>query len=148
MGCTTLHIPRVLAVEDDPDDQLLLREAWDVLGLATRLEIVADGIALVERATTHRAVPHLVLLDLNTPRKSGLEVLRELPGTPYASVPVVVLTSSTDPLQVDRAYRHGAAGFVVKPASFQELVEVLRVVHDYWVRVVVNPAKPNPGIRR
>lgn len=132
---------RVLLVEDDANDILLMQRAFDKAQLAGPLH-VSDGDEAVaylagEGSYADRArypLPVLILLDLKLPRKSGLEVLdwlRRQPG--LKRVPVVVLTSSEERKDVNQAYDLGANSYLTKPVAFQELLELVRRLDVYWL---------------
>jgi CheY-like chemotaxis protein len=136
-----------LIAEDDPDDQLLTREALAESRLANTVCFVNDGQELLdylrqagpytERATVR---PDLILLDLNMPRKDGREALAEIKADPaLRSIPVVILTTSTANEEIQRAYDLGANSFVVKPVTFEGLVSAVRVLTQYWFSIVRLP---------
>ena len=138
----------ILLVEDDPNDVLLIQRASRKARLAYPIQIVEDGEEAVaylagrgEYADRERfPLPALVLLDLKLPRKSGHEVLswlREQPG--LKRLPVVVLTSSQEPSDVNRAYDLGANSYLVKPVAFDALLEMVRMVGLYWLTLNVRP---------
>lgn len=138
----------VLCAEDDPDDRLLIAEAHEESRLPHTLEFVEDGQVLLDRVRgrgrhCHNCSgprPDLILLDLNMPRLSGEEALRELKLDPeLRSIPVVVLTTSTAAEDVLRCYNLGANSFVSKPASFEGLAELLRSLSGYWFETVRCP---------
>ncbi len=135
----------ILIAEDDQDDCLLIKEAFEENGHGYHLVFVADGIELfqylrnqaayAESASTQR--PDLILLDLNMPRMDGLEALAELKADPdLRSIPVVVLTISSTEQQVLRTYDLGGAGFIIKPVHTDEMIEVVKVLKQYWFEVV------------
>jgi CheY-like chemotaxis protein len=134
----------ILLVEDDPDDVLLVRRALDVAGPGIPLHVVSDGDAAIayfearrpSGAGECRALPCFVLLDLKLPRRSGLEVLEWLRAQPVLRrVPVVVLTSSGQQHDVDRAYDVGVNSYLVKPVRSQAFVEMLRHMVRYWTQL-------------
>jgi CheY-like chemotaxis protein len=135
---TSSYASGVLLVEDDSNDVLLIRRAFRRAGLATRIDVVGDGeaaVAYLARAQTGGA-PRLVLLDLKLPRRPGLEVLswlRQQPG--LRRLPVIVLTSSRESADVNRAYDLGANSFLVKPVGFAALLEIVRTLELYWLRL-------------
>jgi len=138
----------ILLVEDDPNDQVLIRRAFAKAKLMNPLHIVDDGDAAVaylsgEGVFADRAahpLPTLVLLDLKLPRRSGLEVLEWLRRNPQIRrIPVVVLTSSQDSADIDRAYDLGANSYLVKPVDFDGLLALLRTVGLYWIVMNQNP---------
>ncbi|HEY1687824.1 MAG TPA: response regulator [Solirubrobacteraceae bacterium] len=137
----------VLLVEDDPGDVMLVREALADHASNGALSVVSDGVEAMryvrgegEYAGTMR--PDLVLLDLNLPRKSGGEVLAELKGDPQlATIPVVVLTTSSADEDVLRSYRMHANAFVTKPVDFERFREVVHRIDDFFIGVVQLPPR-------
>ena len=132
----------ILVVEDEPNDVLLLQRAFKKAALTHPVQIVGDGEAAVDYLAGHNAfadrerypLPTLMLLDLKLPRKSGLEVLawvRAQPG--LRRLPVVVLTSSKEPPDVTRAYDLGVNSYLVKPAAFDTLLEMIKALGAYWL---------------
>ncbi len=135
-------LPTLLLVEDDANDVMLFRRAKDKSNLANPLQVVEDGEAAVaylsgqgQYADRNRyPLPALMLLDLKLPRKSGLEVLawlREQPG--LLRLPVVVLTSSKESVDVGQAYDLGANSYLVKPVAFDKLLEMVTALGLYWL---------------
>lgn len=132
----------VLLVEDDPNDVLLIQRAWRKANIAAPLQVVTDGEAATRYLTgggefadrQRYPLPILVLLDLKLPRKSGFEVLAWLRQQPVLRrLPVVVLTSSSEPEDINRAYELGANSYLVKPVQFESLQEMMQTVHIYWL---------------
>jgi CheY-like chemotaxis protein len=137
---------RIVLADDDPDDQVLVREALGEAGLPTDLRTVGDGLELLEYLRAegrHAGAPpaDLVLLDLNMPRMSGHEALEEIRKDPrLRAIPVVVLSTSSHDDDVLRTYALGGNSFITKPPSFPGLVEVMRALDRYWFRLVEIPA--------
>lgn len=140
----------ILLVEDNLDDLELIRYAFAKAGIANPLMSVTDGDEAVcflsgNGAYTDRAqhpLPSLVLLDLKLPKRSGFEVLRFLRGQGATRhTPVVVLTSSNQREDVDRAYEIGANAYVVKPARLDGLLEVAKALDAYWIKLNVAPGE-------
>jgi CheY-like chemotaxis protein len=132
----------VLLVEDDPNDVLLTQRAFRKLGVPLDLQIAGDGDAAVaylsgagDYADRQRfPLPALVLLDLKLPRRSGLEVLEWRRGrSPLDRIPVVVLTSSRESTDVNTAYQRGANSYLVKPVSFEAMLEMMKTINVYWL---------------
>jgi CheY-like chemotaxis protein len=126
----------ILLVEDNPMDVDLTQRALRRHRLENELVIARDGeeaVNLIPRWETGEAAPVLILLDLKLPRLSGLEVLERFKRHPiYASIPVVVLTTSRDDGDVKRAYLGGANSYIVKPVDFDRFLEVAAQIELYW----------------
>lgn len=130
----------ILLVEDSEDDILFLRRAFRKTGLAAPFEVAYDGLEAVERLSAGASRFTHVLLDLKLPKKSGLEVLEWLRGRPdLASISVIVLTSSREKSDVDRARALGVDDYFVKPVSFVELVELVRKIAGMWALPLAQP---------
>ncbi|MGA4994074.1 response regulator [Nonomuraea bangladeshensis] len=136
----------VLLVEDDQGDILLTREAFDLNKVRNRLHVVNDGeqaVAFLRREGIYADAPcpDLILLDLNLPRMSGLEVLSEIKADPaLATIPVVVLTTSEAEEDILLSYRLHANAYVTKPVDFEQFIRVVRQIDDFFVTVVKLPA--------
>lgn len=134
----------ILLVEDDAGDVLMTREALEEGKVANRLDVVSDGVEAIDylnaSGTDERPRPDLVLLDLNLPRKSGLEVLEEVKGNPaLRRIPVVVLTTSDAERDILASYDLHANAYITKPVDFEQFVSVVRQVDEFFVSVVVLP---------
>ena len=138
----------ILMADDDPDDRLLAGDAVEESGLEGELRFVENGEELLDyllhrgkfRAAGEAPRPSLILLDLNMPRKDGREVLREIRAKPeLRSIPVVVFTTSRADIDVGKIYELGANSFISKPFQFDALVNVMRVIGQYWFQTVALP---------
>jgi CheY-like chemotaxis protein len=145
----TEHTPTVLVVEDNPTDVMLIRRAFSKASVGNPLQIIRDGDEAVqylagEGVFTDRAaypLPAVMLLDLKLPRRSGLEVLQWVRGqTALRRLPVVVLTSSNQSQDVNRAYDLGANSYLVKPVEFDDLRDMLGKVNIYWIDLNKRPS--------
>jgi CheY-like chemotaxis protein len=132
----------ILIVEDNATDVMLIQRAFTRLKIANPVQVVGDGDRAVnylagQDAYTDRAqfpLPALVLLDLKLPRRSGLEVLEWLRRQDgLRRLPVVMLTSSRQSHDVNRAYDLGANSYLVKPVEFEGLQVMLRTINTYWI---------------
>jgi len=135
---------RILLVEDNPGDARLMREALQEAGLPHKLTVVQDGPSALAwlrgEAGEDIARPHLILLDLNLPRLSGHELLRELKADPGLSqIPVVVLTSSTAEEDVRRSYELHANCYIAKPVGLEQLLATVRSLSEFWFGVATLP---------
>jgi CheY-like chemotaxis protein len=140
----------LLLVEDNPGDVRLTQEALRESPVRTHLSVVHDGVealAFLRRQGTYSNAPrpNLVLLDLQLPKKGGLEVLAEMKTDPHLRrIPVVVLSSSDEESDVLGAYDGQASCFVTKPADLEQFVQVVRRVHDFCLTVVKLPPATAP----
>ena len=137
---------RILQVEDNDADVRLTREALRESGDGVRLSVVGDGEQALaylrnEPGFEDSPRPHLVLLDLNLPRKDGLEVLREMRADPsLAQIPVIVVSSSTQTRDVDACYAAGANAFVGKPLELDEFIAGIEAIREFWLGVAQLPS--------
>lgn len=125
----------ILLAEDDEVDVMTVKRAFRQNHITNPLFVAADGIEALELLRGGR-IPEtrrLVLLDLNMPRMSGIEFLRELRADPaLAPTPVVVLTTSNDDKDKVEAYNLNVAGYLLKPVTFQQFCEVMVALNKYW----------------
>lgn len=137
----------ILLAEDNPDDVLLTRRAFAKNGFENPIIAVADGESCLAALLPEHGPamnPALVLLDINLPKTSGLDVLGKIRADPRTrTVPVVMLTTSREQRDVQQAYRLGANSYVCKPVSFTAFVAVVRTLATYWLRV--NEPRPTTG---
>jgi CheY-like chemotaxis protein len=130
-------LPEIVLVEDDAREAELVVSA---LGPEVRVTTVSDGATVLARLRARP--PRLVLLDLKMGGATGFDVLAAIRGDPgLRAVPVVVLTSSSDPRDVERAQSLGAHGYVVKPIAHERLAERLGALRRFWL----SPA-PRTGV--
>jgi chemotaxis family two-component system response regulator Rcp1 len=136
----------ILMVEDSPSDALLAREALEQAKLRNSLHVVEDGVealAFLRREGQYANVPspHLILLDLNLPKKDGREVLAEIKAdVSLCMIPVVVLTTSKAEDDILKAYGLHANCYIVKPVDFVQFMEVVRSIEHFWFTVVALPS--------
>ena len=144
-------VPSILLVDDDPNDVLLAVRAFEKIRLGNPLYTVSNGeeaIAFLSGKAPYTdrekyPLPLLILLDVKMPRKGGHAVLEWLKQQPsLRRIPVVMLTSSKDPSDVNRAYDLGVNSYLVKPLSFDGLNEIARTLSLYWL---MTNEKPDVG---
>lgn len=141
------RVVEILLVEDNEGDVRLTREALKEGRIRNRLSVVGDGeqaLAFLRRAGTYAEAPRpdLILLDLNLPRLDGREVLAEIKNDAnLKSIPVVVLTSSRTEQDLLRAYDLHANCFITKPVEFEQFIDVVRSIEDFWLTIVVLPPR-------
>lgn len=132
----------ILLVEDNPKDVFLVQRAFRKADIVTSLQVASDGDAAVQYLAgegpyndrVHYPLPAFVLLDLKLPKRSGAEVLywiRQQPG--LKRLPVVVLTSSREYVDVNRIYDLGVNAYIAKPSNFDQLVDILKMLHLLWL---------------
>ena len=135
----------VLLVEDDEDDVLLTREALKDSKVIVSMTVVQDGEEALKRLRRQppfetSPVPDLILLDLNLPRVSGREVLKELKADPVLrKIPVVVLTTSAADTDVLKCYDLGANCYITKPVDFEQFQRIIKVIDEFWLTIVKLP---------
>ncbi|PIQ96191.1 MAG: two-component system response regulator [Nitrospinae bacterium CG11_big_fil_rev_8_21_14_0_20_56_8] len=138
----------IVVAEDDDDDFQLISEAFQKSGVVHDIHRARDGEELLhllekdKRANGSILKPGLILLDLNMPKKDGIEALRELKADPLLrSIPVVVLTTSKSDEDVYRTYDLGVNSFIQKPISYRKFLELFEVLKEYWFETVRLPPK-------
>ncbi|MDQ3269137.1 MAG: response regulator [Pseudomonadota bacterium] len=138
----------ILLVEDNPDDVELTRLAFEESKIGNKLVVVTDGAAALDylfargkysdRDPTH--LPSIVLLDLNLPKVDGREVLQAIRANEATrTLPVVVLTTSAEPFDVEASYALGVNSYIQKPVDFEQFVWAVKQVGLYWL--VLNQAR-------
>lgn len=143
----------ILLVEDQEDDVFLIRKAFEKARVPNPIHVVSDGEEAVSYLLgvgkyanrEEYPLPDLILLDLKMPRMSGFDVLnwrRRQPG--LNKIPVIVLTSSDQIWEVNRAYALGANSFLVKPGDFQDYTRLAHVVCEYWLKASKAPESSRP----
>jgi CheY-like chemotaxis protein len=138
----------ILLIEDDPNDAALIRRALRKLNLSTDLTVIEDGDAAIrwfqEKASAAPEKktnwPWIVLLDIKMPRMTGMEVLAWVRRqSRFCHLPVIAFTSSREPADIAQAYRLGVNSYLVKPLSFDQLKETIRMMHHYWMDLNERP---------
>ncbi len=145
----------ILYAEDDPEDRMLVADALEESRLANELHTVTDGEELMDylhrrgeyAKLSDTPLPGLILLDLNMPKKDGREALKEIKTTPdLRRIPVVALTTSKAEEDILRTYDLGVNSFIVKPVTFESLVDLVKSLGKYWFEIVALP-QSMPGRR-
>jgi len=145
---TTHERITILMADDDPDDRLLVQDAFDEIRLSNPLVFVEDGVELMDYLRRRGAYAHLsgtplpglILLDLNMPKKDGREVLKEIKqDLALRTIPIVILTTSNVEEDILRTYDLGTNSYIIKPVTFDKLVEIVSKVTQYWLEIVRLP---------
>ena len=129
----------ILVAEDDADDRYLLKTALAETGIKEDVTYVENGVELINYLNTLSEengeinYPKFILLDLNMPKMDGREVLKMMKANEaYRKIPVIVFSTTKNQLEVKRCYDLGANSYVVKPVSYDTLVETIREICTYW----------------
>lgn len=139
---------RIVVADDDADDRMMIKDAFEVSKLANEIDFVEDGVQLLEYLRREgkwsklagEPYPGFILLDLNMPRKDGRTVLKEIRNDPILHrIPVVILTTSKAEEDIIKTYNLGVNSFICKPVSFDKLVEIVKTVGHYWIEIVQLP---------
>jgi len=135
----------ILLVEDNPGDACLAREAMVESKIKNELHHVTDGeqaLAYLRKQGAYAQAPRpdLILLDLNLPLKDGREVLAELKNdVQFKRIPIVVLTVSSDDIDILKAYNLHANCFISKPLDLEQFMTIVRTIESFWLTIVSLP---------
>lgn len=147
---TNPHPITILMADDDADDRMLAKDAFEESRVVNDLRFVEDGEELLDYlcrrgqyADPGRSPrPGVILLDLNMPRMDGREALQEIKADPrLRRIPVVVLTTSKAEEDIYQTYDLGISSYITKPVTFGALVEVIKTLGRYWIEIVELPHK-------
>jgi CheY-like chemotaxis protein len=131
----------ILVVEDDPNDVILLKKSFAKVGISNPVHICADGEEAIEYLQgcgpysnrIEYPFPSVLISDLKMPRRTGLEVLGWLRENPKCRiVPVMIFSASREEKDVVKAYELGANAYIHKPSTFDELLNAVKMIHDFW----------------
>ena len=147
------NIKRILLVEDDPKDIELTLAALGEHNLTNEVAVARDGVEALDYLYRRGAFarrppgnPIVIMLDLKMPRMDGVQVLRQLKADEQLSlIPIVVLTSSRESLDLEACYRLGVNAYVVKPVRFVEFVDAVKEIGVFWV--LVNQPPPEDALK-
>lgn len=134
-----------LLVEDNEADILLLKEALDESELAISIQVARDGEEALEilkqrQRFADAARPDLILLDMNLPRKNGFELLKEIKQDDLLlSIPVIVLSTSAAPFDINRSYQLHANCFISKPGRLEEYLDMVSSLTTFWLKTATLP---------
>ena len=145
----------ILLVEDNPSDVRLMKEALVECEAPVRLQVIGDGSSAIAflngHDSTQKALPHLVVLDLNLPGKNGREVLRHIrqSASPLSEIPVIILTTSANEEDIQRCYQQRANCYVVKPVDLEEFIDAVNSIQQFWLKTVFSSGRRcEPGTSR
>ena len=135
----------ILVVEDNPVDEMLTRDAITESKVDARVFVVHDGSQALKYLKKQEEMPFLgtdiILLDINIPKRNGLEVLKEIKrDRTMQHIPVVILTNSINPDDMEDSYKLNASGYVSKSFKITEFNEKIALILDYWSKVAILPS--------
>ena len=131
---------RILHVEDNPDDVLLVAMAFRKAAVAAKLDVATDGQKAIAALSNGATPPSCVLLDVKLPSVSGLDVLGWIRQQPNLKrLPVIMLTSSLLAADINKAYDLGANSYLVKPPDLDSLIDLAKTIDLYWLRTNTPP---------
>jgi len=134
----------ILLIEDNPDDEALALRAFGKNAVTNPVIVVRDGVEAIdylfgadaEGLSGRNPMPVVILLDLKLPRIDGLEVLRRIRADEStALLPVVVLTTSSEPRDIQQAYQLGANSYIRKPVDYQDFMKSVNAILHYWLEL-------------
>lgn len=134
-----MNLRPILLIEDNSDDAYFMQKAFEAAGVPNTVVVMTDGEEAIEYLSRpdmsdELKRPCLTLLDLKLPYRTGFDVLAHLRGQATTRLlTVVVLTSSNEPSDINRAHELGANAYVVKPSAFNELNKVVVAIRDFWL---------------
>lgn len=136
----------ILLVEDSLADTVLIKESMEESKISLHLDCVVDGEAatdyLYQKLKNNEPLPDLMILDLNLPKKDGREVLVEVKTHPeLKTIPIVVLSTSSNRDDIDHAYKHYANSFITKPVDLEQFMRIVNSINDFWLTIVKLPNK-------
>jgi two-component system, response regulator len=143
-GAATMKEPYLLLVEDNADDELLIRRTMEKIAMGNDLLVAHDGEEALRLLTSQRVeqgrLPLFILLDLKLPKLNGIEVLRRVRGEEQTRlIPVVIFSSSNEEKEIQECYRSGANSYVRKSVEFARFNDSLRLICSYWLGLNENP---------
>ena len=131
----------ILVAEDDADDLFLMKTALEETGITETVQYVENGVEVInfiESINSEKGecnYPEFILLDLNMPKMDGREVLKKLKSNEiYRKIPIIVFSTTKNQLEVKRCYDLGANTYIVKPVSYDTLVETIKDLCNYWFK--------------
>lgn len=137
----------IIVADDDTDDQFMLKEAFSSLNFDREICSVENGEELLDYLNKrgkygngNLPVPKLILLDLNMPKIDGRQCLRMIKeNKEFCKIPIIIFSTSNNPEDISQSYELGANSYIIKPYSYNELVEIIDVIKKYWFSIVKMP---------
>ena len=137
-----MNKPYILIAEDDVDDRYLMKTALFDSGITEEVTYVENGVEVIghlesiEKKNGILNYPKFIILDLNMPKMDGREVLKRLKTNEvYKKIPVIVFSTTKNQIEVNRCYDLGANTYVIKPMSYNTLVDTVKQICNYWFKI-------------
>ena len=137
-----MNKPYILIAEDDIDDRYLMKTALSDSGVTEDVTYVENGVEVIDHLESINKkngilnYPKFIILDLNMPKMDGREVLKTLKTNEvYRKIPVIVFSTTKNQMEVNRCYDLGANTYVIKPMSYNTLVDTVRQICNYWFKI-------------
>lgn len=137
--------PYILLIEDSPSDAAILLAAFENIGYAGNIQIATDGIGAIQELEnisldSINKMPQLILLDLNLPRKNGLEVLEEIKtNSHWQHIPTIIFSSSSAPKDIEKSYQLHANAYLAKPRELKQYQLTVQQLHNFWLNTAKLP---------
>lgn len=130
----------IFLIEDNATDIMMIREAFSQCGIVNPVTIARDGAMAMDILKTAAPLPGLIILDLNLPKIDGHGVLEQIKkDAELRKIPIVVLTSSKSPQDIERAYQLHANCYITKPMDFYRFMDVIGVMKEFWLGMATLP---------
>lgn len=135
----------ILLIEDSLSDIRLTQKGFENVKMVNNLHVTQDGETALDFLFKRKGFedeprPDLILLDLNLPRKTGIQVLKEIKKDEnLRRIPVIILTTSDNDADILDSYNLHANAYIQKPIQFQEFIDIIRTIHKFWFTVVKYP---------
>lgn len=136
---------QILLVEDNEGDIYLIREAMQESKISNTLSVLKNGNDVMDflqkkKNFTDAPTPDLILLDLNLPKKNGLEVLMEIKSSEeFKMIPVIMLTTSSSESDIEESYKRHVNCFITKPLDGESFLKVVAATENFWIQIVTLP---------
>ncbi|MEO6550050.1 MAG: response regulator [Ferruginibacter sp.] len=135
----------ILLVEDNEGDIYLTREAMQESKITNKISVLKNGSDVMDFLQKKKnfadvQTPDIILLDLNLPKKNGLEVLTEIKGSEeFKKIPVIMLTTSSSEMDIAESYKRNVNCFITKPLDAESFLKVVRDTNNFWFQIVTLP---------
>lgn len=145
MSKEDIKLANILLIEDNEGDIVLAKEAFEECKIKTEISVVRDGQEAIDylfkkKPFEDTTSPDLILLDINIPIYSGHEVLKRIKSdTELRSIPVIILTTSSNQKDIDFAYKNHCNSYIVKPINMQEFLNAIIKIEEFWLRLTTLP---------